>query len=241
MSASIVADRPGVNADGPIPGPEQIPGSGQISQQVAREIKSLLLSGAGYRVRSESEGPSLVSGARWVRRLRGLGRWSFPNRKARACELVRLRATNGCSRYSNEMSGRRNNAGSRRLRVEDRNLDGAWLTIGGRRLVNFGSCAYMGLNTDPRLKAAAKDAIDRFGPGVLLVHGVYLGRPVHRTRRAPQAHLPRPCRRAADDHTRASGCPPGLDRRGRRSPRRLAGSLDRAPGDSDPHGRGHTR
>ena len=50
------------------------------------------------------------------------------------------------------------------LRVEDRNLDGAWLTIGGRRLVNFGSCAYMGLNTDPRLKAAAKDAIDRFGP-----------------------------------------------------------------------------
>ena len=50
------------------------------------------------------------------------------------------------------------------LRVEDRNLDGAWLTTGGRRLVNFGSCAYMGLNTDPRLKAAAKDAIDRFGP-----------------------------------------------------------------------------
>ncbi len=50
------------------------------------------------------------------------------------------------------------------LREEDRNLDGAWLTIGGRRLVNFGSCAYMGLNTDPRLKAAAKDAIDRFGP-----------------------------------------------------------------------------
>jgi 7-keto-8-aminopelargonate synthetase-like enzyme len=50
------------------------------------------------------------------------------------------------------------------LRVEDRNLDGAWLTIGGRRVVNFGSCAYTGLNTDPRLKAAAKDAIDRFGP-----------------------------------------------------------------------------
>jgi 7-keto-8-aminopelargonate synthetase-like enzyme len=50
------------------------------------------------------------------------------------------------------------------LRVEDRNLDGAWITTGGRRLVNFGSCAYMGLNTDPRLKAAAKEAIDRFGP-----------------------------------------------------------------------------
>ena len=50
------------------------------------------------------------------------------------------------------------------IRVEDRNLEGAWLTTGGRRLVNFGSCAYLGLNTDPRLKAAAKDAIDRFGP-----------------------------------------------------------------------------
>lgn len=50
------------------------------------------------------------------------------------------------------------------IRVEDRNLDGAWLTIGGRRLLNFGSCAYLGLNTDPRLKAAAIDAIQRFGP-----------------------------------------------------------------------------
>ena len=49
------------------------------------------------------------------------------------------------------------------IRVEDRQLDGAWLTIDGRRVVNFGSCAYMGLNTDPRLKAAAKDAVDRFG------------------------------------------------------------------------------
>ena len=50
------------------------------------------------------------------------------------------------------------------IRVEDRRLDGAWLTIEGKRLVNFGSCAYMGLNTDPRLKAAAIDAIERFGP-----------------------------------------------------------------------------
>src|SRR5688572_934999 len=50
------------------------------------------------------------------------------------------------------------------VRVEDHNLEGAWITVGGRRLVNFGSCAYLGLNTDPRLKAAAKDAIDRFGP-----------------------------------------------------------------------------
>ena len=50
------------------------------------------------------------------------------------------------------------------VRVEDDQLDGAWITVGGRRLVNFGSCAYLGLNTDPRLKAGAKEAIDRFGP-----------------------------------------------------------------------------
>jgi 7-keto-8-aminopelargonate synthetase-like enzyme len=50
------------------------------------------------------------------------------------------------------------------IRVEDRNLDGAWLTIEGRRLLNFGSCAYLGLNTDPRLKAGAIEAIQRFGP-----------------------------------------------------------------------------
>jgi 7-keto-8-aminopelargonate synthetase-like enzyme len=55
-------------------------------------------------------------------------------------------------------------SGLTRVRVEDRHLDGATLMIEGRRIVNFGSCAYLGLNTDPRLKAAAKDAIDRFGP-----------------------------------------------------------------------------
>lgn len=50
------------------------------------------------------------------------------------------------------------------IRVEDHNLEGAWLTIRGRRLLNFGSCAYLGLNTDPRLKAGAIEAIQRFGP-----------------------------------------------------------------------------
>jgi 7-keto-8-aminopelargonate synthetase-like enzyme len=50
------------------------------------------------------------------------------------------------------------------VRVEDKTLDGAYVTIRGQRLLNFGSCAYLGLNTDPRLKAAAVDAIERFGP-----------------------------------------------------------------------------
>jgi 7-keto-8-aminopelargonate synthetase-like enzyme len=50
------------------------------------------------------------------------------------------------------------------IRVEDRKLEGAWLTVNGRRVLNFGSCAYLGLNTDERLKSAAIEAIERFGP-----------------------------------------------------------------------------
>jgi 7-keto-8-aminopelargonate synthetase-like enzyme len=55
-------------------------------------------------------------------------------------------------------------AGLVRMRVEDEVLEGDTITIEGRRLTNFGSCAYNGLNTDPRLKRAAIEAIERFGP-----------------------------------------------------------------------------
>ena len=55
-------------------------------------------------------------------------------------------------------------AGLVRMRVEDDVLEGDAITIDGRRLTNFGSCAYNGLNTDPRLKRAAIEAIERFGP-----------------------------------------------------------------------------
>src|SRR5215210_5046533 len=47
--------------------------------------------------------------------------------------------------------------------VEDDVLDGRHVTVHGQRLVNFGSCSYLGLETDPRMKAAVKDAVDRFG------------------------------------------------------------------------------
>ena len=47
--------------------------------------------------------------------------------------------------------------------VEDAELDGRHVTIDGQRLVNFGSCSYLGLETHPQLKAAVRDAVDRFG------------------------------------------------------------------------------
>ncbi len=47
--------------------------------------------------------------------------------------------------------------------VEDTELDGRHVIIGGQRLKNFGSCSYLGLDLDHRLMAGAIDAISRFG------------------------------------------------------------------------------
>lgn len=51
-----------------------------------------------------------------------------------------------------------------RLRVQDQSKTGETITIDGRELINFGSCAYLGLNVDPRLKAGAVKAIEQYGP-----------------------------------------------------------------------------
>jgi 7-keto-8-aminopelargonate synthetase-like enzyme len=47
--------------------------------------------------------------------------------------------------------------------AEDERLDGRSITLDGRQLVNFGSCSYLGLETDNRLKVAACEAILRYG------------------------------------------------------------------------------
>jgi len=49
------------------------------------------------------------------------------------------------------------------LIAEDEQLGGRLITLHGRRHVNFGSCSYLGLETDLRLKTAACDAVARFG------------------------------------------------------------------------------
>ena len=54
-------------------------------------------------------------------------------------------------------------AGILRLRIEDEQLDPAFITLDEQRLINFGSCAYMGLNMDPRLRAGAAAAVNSFG------------------------------------------------------------------------------
>jgi len=48
-------------------------------------------------------------------------------------------------------------------RIEDEALEGAIITLSGSKLVNFGSCGYLGLSLDERLKAGAIDATRRFG------------------------------------------------------------------------------
>jgi 7-keto-8-aminopelargonate synthetase-like enzyme len=47
--------------------------------------------------------------------------------------------------------------------AEDERLDGRHVTLGGRQVVNFGSCSYLGLETHPLMRAGVIDAVERFG------------------------------------------------------------------------------
>ncbi len=49
---------------------------------------------------------------------------------------------------------------------------GPWLTVDGKRVLNFCSNNYLGLANDPRMKEAAKKAIDEFGVGPAAVRTI---------------------------------------------------------------------
>ncbi len=49
------------------------------------------------------------------------------------------------------------------LSTEDEALDGRTIQIKGRPLVSFSSCSYLGLERDPSLISAIRDAAQRFG------------------------------------------------------------------------------
>lgn len=49
------------------------------------------------------------------------------------------------------------------LTAEDTELDGRTVLVNGRRVINFGSCSYLGLDLDPRLAHAASDSAHRYG------------------------------------------------------------------------------
>lgn len=69
-------------------------------------------------------------------------------------------------------------AGVIHLNTEDQAFNGRTVQIDGQEVVNFSSCSYLGLELDPRLKAAARDAVDRYGTQFsssrsYLSHGMY--------------------------------------------------------------------
>lgn len=49
---------------------------------------------------------------------------------------------------------------------------GAWIVVDGKRVLNFCSNNYLGLANDPRLRDAAKRAIDQFGAGPAAVRSI---------------------------------------------------------------------
>jgi len=49
------------------------------------------------------------------------------------------------------------------LRTENERLEGRTIQVQGRELVHFGSCSYLGLEMDTRLKVASAEAIGRYG------------------------------------------------------------------------------
>src|SRR3954462_3726850 len=49
------------------------------------------------------------------------------------------------------------------IAIDDHALDGRTVLLKGERHINFGSCSYLGLELDPRMKHAGVEAVNRYG------------------------------------------------------------------------------
>ncbi len=49
------------------------------------------------------------------------------------------------------------------LEAQDERLDGRTILVRGQRVLQFGSCSYLGLELDPRLRDGVVDAVERYG------------------------------------------------------------------------------
>ena len=49
------------------------------------------------------------------------------------------------------------------LKVQDHSTNGRTINVNGKNLLYFGNCSYLGLELDPRIKAAGIDALQRYG------------------------------------------------------------------------------
>ncbi len=63
----------------------------------------------------------------------------------------------------NKLMNKSKELGLIQLNIDNESFDGKHITVKGKEYVYFGSCSYMGLETDPRLKKASIEAIERFG------------------------------------------------------------------------------
>ncbi len=63
----------------------------------------------------------------------------------------------------NEISNTVRNLGVAFATIEDAGLDGRHITLEGKTLINFGSCSYLGLEVDPRMKQGVVDAVQKYG------------------------------------------------------------------------------
>lgn len=63
----------------------------------------------------------------------------------------------------NEFSEIGESRGLGKLYTQDEVLNGRLIRVNNKTLINMGSCSYLGLELDPRLKEAAIDAVNRYG------------------------------------------------------------------------------